>query len=93
MVQLVLEVRHRQPVDHLRGQRSEVTTGPNRDRGLNGEEGEEDDEEEEVQKEPGPDLTEGGGLWVHVHSSQVVWFEDVSAAVDTGQVDDLLPRT
>lgn len=47
-------------------------------------------------KEPGPELsylTVGGRLGIHVHSSQIVRFLDASAAVNTGQIHNLLSRT
>lgn len=38
-------------------------------------------------------LAVGRGFRVDVHGGKVVRFEDVSVAVDAGQVDDLLPWT
>ena len=81
VMQLVPKVRHRQPVDHLTGQRSKVTAGLKVISSFG------------FRMQRWLYLTVVSRLRVDVDCCQVIWFEELSVSVDTRKVDNLLPGT
>lgn len=97
VVQLVPQVGHRQPVDHLTRQstalaRQKRAATPLLARAHQRRAEAAASRRRQGQRGQGVYLTVRGRAGLHVHRGQVVGLQGAGVAVDAGQVDDLLPR-